>query len=249
MMSKQLMSFESKTRDEVKRFVETSSYACAMKDRNSVFLHSNSHYARLVGFEHAEEFTGRTDFDLPCGSVRCAPLFQAQDREVIRSATPMRVLDVHPMNLGEWKAYCISKSFFVDEDGDIGGTFFKGEDVTSHAALHVSMLLDSASPTIKDNALLGQFSYVLGPMSQKHTLTQRQEQILFFLMRRHTLKKIALSLNISLRTVYGEIEKLRADFNAANTSELIDKAITSGCISIIPTGLSWCQMSVVLQAD
>jgi DNA-binding CsgD family transcriptional regulator len=249
MVNKKTMPREFMTYEEVKGFISTSLYACAVKDKNSIFLNANRHYADLVGFAHVEDFIGRTDFDLPCGSVRCAPLFQAQDREVMRTQTPMRILDVHPMRSDEWKAYCISKHFFLDTNGCVEGTFFKGEDVTSHAALHVSMLLDTASPHIKDNTLLGQFSYVLGSMPHKPLLTQRQEQVLFFLMRRHTLKKIALCLRISLRTVYNEIEKLRLNFGASNTSELIDKAITSGCISFIPTGLSWCQMSVVLEAD
>jgi|SRR5579883_1794564 len=238
-----------KGRDKGKALIETSPYIAAMKDRDSLFLSANSHYARLVGFERPQEFIGRSDFDLPCGSVRFAPLFQAQDQEVLSFAHSMRILDIHPFGHGEWKALFVFKSIFYEEDGSIGGIFFQGEDITSHAILHFSVLLDKASPTVRDDKILGQFSYVLGPMLRKPSLTTRQEKILFFLMRRHTLKKIALALNISLRTVYCEIEKLRADFNAANTSELIDKAIASGCTSTIPTGLSWCQMSVVLQED
>jgi DNA-binding CsgD family transcriptional regulator len=220
-----------------------------MKDRDSVFLQANAHYARLVGFKCEQDCIGRTDFDLPCGAVHFASLFQVQDREVMVSATPMRFFDIHPFSNGEWQAFIIWKSFFYEEDGTLGGTFFQGENVTSSVALHCSVQLNRASSSLNENKLLGQFSYILGSMPQKPLLTERQERILFFLIRRYTIKKIALTLTSSLRTVYGEIEKLRAVFGAVNTNDLIDKAISAGCNVIIPTGLSWGQMSIVLQED
>jgi DNA-binding CsgD family transcriptional regulator len=236
-------------RDRSKIAIEDNACIGAMKDRNSIFIHGSNQYAHLVGFKSPEDFVGRSDFDLPCGSVRFAPLFQAQDREVLSSAHPLRILDIHPFRDGQWKALLVDKRLFYEEDGSVGGVFFQCQDVTSEAALHFSLILDHATPSSKDEKVLGQFSYVLGAMRQKPSLTPRQEQILFFLMRRHTLKKISIVLNISLRTVYNEIEKLCLEFGAINKSELIDKAIAAGCASTIPTGLSWCQMSLVLARD
>ncbi|SRR5579883_572631 len=236
------------TIDDVKTFIDTSPHACAMKDKNSIFVHANPSYARLVGFKHAEDFLGRTDFDVPSGQAKCAPLFRAQDQEVIRTPRVMKILDVHPEADLKWYAFFTTKTVFFDSNGEIGGTFFQLQDITSQAILQFSFIMGKSTSYSGESTFLSQFSYMFGA---PHTLslTPRQEQILFFLMRRQSIKKIALALGVSLRTIYGELEKLKERFNASNINELVDASITQGCINVIPNGLSYCQMSAVLQED
>ena len=243
-----MKSFLNTTVDDVKAFIETSPHPCGMKDKNSVYVHANANYARLVGFKHSEEFLGRTDFDVPSGQAKCAPLFRAQDQDVIGSPRVMTILDVHPEVEGKWHALFTKKTVFLDANGEIGGTFSQMQDITSQANLQFSVILGKSTPSIGENTFLNQFSYMFGA-PKGLSLTDRQEQILFFLLRRQSIKKIALALGVSLRTVYGDIEKLKETFKASTVGELIDASIMQGCINVIPNGLSGCQMSVVLQED
>jgi PAS domain S-box-containing protein len=237
-----------KTIVDVKGFVENSPHMCAMKDKNSIYMHANPNYARLVGFKHFQDFIGRTDFDVPSGQAKCATLFRAQDQDVIRTPHVMKILDVHPEAEGKWHAFFTTKSVFYGDDGQVSGTFFQMQDITSHATLHFSLILGKSTPHFGESHFLNQFSYMLGapkPLS----LTERQEQLLFFLMRRQPIPKIALALGVSLRTIYNELTKLKVQFKASNINELIDQTIAQGCINIIPNGLSFCQMSTVLRED
>jgi DNA-binding CsgD family transcriptional regulator len=234
--------------DDVRVFIDTNPHACAMKDKDSIYVYSNASYARLVGFKHAEDFLGRTDFDVPSGQANCAPLFRAQDQDVIHKPHVMKVLDVHPEAEGKWHALFTTKTVFFDPNGEIGGIFFQLQDITSQAMLQFSFILGKSTPHHGENTFLNQFSYMFGAPNTL-ALTPRQEQILFFLMRRHSVKKIALALGVSLRTLYSDLEHLKIKFNASTINELVDKSITQGCVNVIPNGLSYCQMSAVLQEE
>lgn len=237
---------QKNTLDDVKAFIQTSPHPCAIKDRNSVFIQANTNYACLVGFKHAEEFLGRTDFDVPSGQVRCAPLFRAQDQEVIRTPHVMKILDVQPEAGEKWHAFFTTKTVFWNSKGEIGGTFVQMEDITSEATLQFCFTLGKTTPYMGESNFAYQFSYIFGTLKNP-SLTQRQGQILFFLIRRYSLKKIALALGLSLRTISAEVETLKDSFRASNMSDLIDKAIAQGCINLIPRGLSYRQRSIILQ--
>jgi DNA-binding CsgD family transcriptional regulator len=233
------------TINDVKDFIGNSPHVCAAKNKESVFLHANTNYARLVGFKHSEDFIGRTDFDLPCGASQCATLFRAQDQDVMRTTRVMKILDVHPEAEGKWYAFLTTKSVFYGDDGQVSGTFFQMQDITSHGTLQFCVALGNLTPHIGRNSVLNQFSYMLGA-PKPLGLTPRQEQVLFFIVRRKPIKKIALALGVCLRTVYNELEKLKTLFNASNINELIDKTMIQGSINIIPDGLSFSQMSTIL---
>ncbi len=239
---------QKNTLDDVKAFIQKSPHPCAIKDRNSVFIQANANYARLVGLKNSEDFLGRTDFDLPCGASRCAPLFLAQDQDVIRTPHVMKVLDVQPEAGEKWHAFFTTKTVFWNSKGEIGGTFVQMQDITSQATLQFCFSLGKSTPYTGEGNFANQFSYMLGT-PKNSSLTERQGQVLFFLIRRYSLKKIALALDLSLKTISAEVEKLKDRFKASNMSELIDKSITQGCINLIPRGLSYRQMSITLQAD
>jgi DNA-binding CsgD family transcriptional regulator len=78
-------------------------------------------------------------------------------------------------------------------------------------------------------------------------LTDRQSEVLFYLLRGKTVKQIALLLKISPRTVDEHLEQLRYKFNASNKNELIDKAISAGFLNTIPERLFRTQLSIELK--
>lgn len=221
--------------------------AWGCKDENSVFMYANSEYGRIIGLKHHEEAVGLTDFDMPCETVNCAHLFKQQDSKVIQTAQKMRILDVHPFSGYEWKAYIFTKTPLLDENKKIIGTIFHGADITNSTSIELGSLLSRMSIEGVKNDLLGQNSYMLGSKFESLKLSDRQSEVLFFLLRGKTVKKIAVLLGISPRTVDEYLEQLKHKFSAQSRYELIDKTINLGYLNIIPERLFKRQLSIALK--
>jgi DNA-binding CsgD family transcriptional regulator len=199
-----------------------------------------------MGVDHHLDLVGRTDFDMPCDTVACAELFRAQDKEVMVSMEPLRILDVHPFAGGEWKAYLVTKSPMVEDDQVIG-TVFNGADITSAATIELGSLLGRIHAGIGPDGSAGQTSYVVNRNRGTIELTSRQAEVLFFLIRGKSSRDIAAIFDISIRTVEHHAEQLRGRFAANNKAELIDQAINQGYLNYIPETLFKKQLSLTLR--
>lgn len=78
-------------------------------------------------------------------------------------------------------------------------------------------------------------------------LTQREEECLFYIVRGKSAKMIGKILNISPRTVEGYIESLKHKLNCTNKTDLVDAAIRTGFIDIIPNSLLLPKLKVSLE--
>lgn len=213
------------------------------KDENSVFMYANPAYAKAVGVKHHLDMIGSTDFDTPCDTAACAGLFQAQDKEVMVSTRPLKVLDVHPFAGGTWCAYLFTKTPLI-EQGKIIGTIFHGLDITSAYTLELGSLLGRIRVGAGQE---GQLSYVVGDQPGPVDLSPREAEVLFFLIRGKRVKDIAALLDLSPRTVEQHVATLRQKFSASSQCELIDQAIHRGYLASIPERLFKQQMSVVVR--
>jgi DNA-binding CsgD family transcriptional regulator len=81
------------------------------------------------------------------------------------------------------------------------------------------------------------------------SVTQRESEVLFLILRGKTSKLIALALGLSYRTVEGYLEKIRLKFGARNRTELFDIAMERGYMSQIPLSLFSKQLSIVLACE
>ncbi len=221
--------------------------AWGCKDEHSVFMYGNAEYAKIIGLPHHEDVIGRTDFDMPCDTIHCAELFREQDQKVIQTLSKMRILDIHPFAGGQWKAYIFTKTPMFDESQNVIGTIYHGVDITSTTSIEIGALLSRISIEGLKNNLIGQNSYMLNTKFADLKLTDRQSEVLFYLLRGKAVKTIALFLQLSPRTVEEYIEQLKFKFKVENKNELIDKAISSGFLNIIPERLFRNQLSLELQ--
>jgi DNA-binding CsgD family transcriptional regulator len=219
------------------------------KDENSVFMYANARYGEAVGVKHHLDVVGRTDFDMPCATAACASLFRAQDKEVMNSGNPLRVLDVHPFAGGEWRAYLFTKTPMVTEHGRIVGTIFHGTDITSASTVELGSLLGGVYSDIADGGLLDQGSYLIGSDRGAVDLTTREAEVLFFMVRGKNARSVARILKVSPRTVDQHIDILKRKFTAASRSELIERAIALRYLNYIPEGLLTRQLSLVLRSE
>lgn len=229
-----------------KKIIDMLPTASGCKDLNSKFLYANQNYADIIGLQKGEDTIGRTDFDMPCDTVNCAQMFRYQDSEVMVKLKPMRILDIHRFANNEWKVYVFSKSPFFDIDNNLAGTIFSGQDITNVSTLELASLLAKIKIEGVSNDLIGQDSYMFGNKFKDINLTDRESEVLFFLLRGKTAKLIAKTLNLSPRTVEKYSDNLKNKFVVSNLHELIDKAISLGYLNIIPETLFTTQISYCL---
>jgi len=97
------------------------------------------------------------------------------------------------------------------------------------------------------NDLIGQSSYMLSTKFSSVKITERQSEVLFYTIRGKTVKQIARFLSLSPRTIDEYLEQLRNKFDSSNKHELIDKAICSGFLNVIPETLLKTQLSIELK--
>ncbi|EGU33237.1 LuxR family transcriptional regulator [Vibrio ichthyoenteri ATCC 700023] len=215
------------------------------KDLNSVFVYANQAYAQLVGLTDAAEVKGLTDYDMPCQTVNCADDFRHQDRHVIETRCALKILDIHPYSDGSWRAHIFTKKPWYDNEGQVQGTVFFGQDLTETAILEVGHWVCRATGI--DHALkipkVGEFNSV------KEKLTAREQEVLFLLLYGKKPTFIATTMNISIKTFEGYVARLRAKFCAHSQAHLIDIALDRGYGSHIPQTMLRTQLSVVLNNE
>jgi len=219
------------------------------KDKDSVFRLANDEYARIIGLKHHCDVEGRTDFDMPCQTTLCAETFREQDRQSMSSRTLLRILDIHPFADGQWRAYLTSKWSLCDDQGNVVGVFFHGEDITSASTVELGSLLGRLYTGDVDPDGIRQGSYRVGGASTMPVaLSARESEVLFFLIRGYPAKRIAEIFRVSVRTVEDHIRVLRNKFDdCTSKASLIEKAIYLGYLHYVPKALLTRQLSVILR--
>ncbi|WP_233840758.1 helix-turn-helix transcriptional regulator [Dyella sp. 2HG41-7] len=218
------------------------------KNSDSIFLYANPEFGRIIGMKHHRDVTGKTDFDMPCGTVACAATFREQDKEVVLGGKSLRVLNVHPFADGQWRAFLTTKRPFRNRSGKAIGISFHGQDITAPMTIELSSLLGRIYSGDLKSGEVARGSYCVGDgVGESATLTTRESEVLFFLIRGQSANRIAEIFRISVRTVEGHIDALRQKFMCAGKAALIEKAIYLGYLRCIPKTLFNRQLSLILR--
>ncbi|MEZ8084490.1 PAS domain-containing protein [Vibrio sp. 1S139] len=217
------------------------------KDTDSVFVYANLAYNQLIGLKPNETCTGLTDFDMPSQTTECAQDFRAQDKHVMDTRSTLKILDIHPYPDGRWHAHIFTKTPWLDDDDNVQGTIFYGQELTDTAILEVDHWVCQATGTKGDQASLAGSEPRVSKLQKR--LTSRESEVLFLLLFGKKPQYIASTLNISIKTVEGHVARLKQKFDARSKSQLIEYALDSGLGSVIPETLLKKQISVVLHSD
>ncbi|MGF1752641.1 helix-turn-helix transcriptional regulator [Vibrio makurazakiensis] len=214
------------------------------KDLNSVFVYANQAYADLIGVDSGKHCIGLSDFQMPSQTTQCAQDFQEQDQYVISTGKALKVLDIHPYPDGHWHAHIFTKTPWFDDQGNVQGTIFYGQELTDTAILEVAHWVCRATGLSSNSSIkASQQSKLMAPLST------RESEILFLLLYGKKPQYIASSMQISIKTVEGHVARLRNKFQATSKHQLIEFALDSGYGSVIPKTLLKKQVSVVLHSD
>lgn len=229
---------------------DASSYPWGCKDRDSTYLYVNQAFCRLVGLGSPLDIVGKTDYDLPGDLPRCAETFRSQDREVVETGLPLRVLDIHPFAGEHWHALLSIKTPLVDADGNVTGTIFYCNDLGTPfqpLSLAVFRLLGAIVTQDPDIRLEGLTSYPLKRLESTVTLEPSEAETLFYLLHNKTLAQIAERLSIAVTTVELLLANLKRKFRVASQQELLEKAASWGYLNQVPGSLFCQQLSLILR--
>lgn len=88
--------------------------------------------------------------------------------------------------------------------------------------------------------------YCIDEYSQ-YSLTQRESECLFYLLRGMTAKMISRILNVSTRTVEKFIEKIKTKMGVRYRTDLIEKAIHDDVMDIVPASIDLNKFNKVIE--
>lgn len=205
-----------------------------IKDKNHNYLLANNKWKAEVGLNPNFDVFGLVDEELPCVVSRCANKFKDQDEQVMNTKKPIKVLNIHPFNHKDCRAYITSKFPFI-KNNEVVGVVFSAEKIDEQYFCDLSTLLGIEKGVLYQG--FKQYSCILTPPNFEEILTDREQECLFFLIRGKTAKDIGGILNLSYRTVEHYIEIIKEKFSCNTKAELIANALSKGFFTFLPKKL------------
>ena len=177
-----------------------------LKDVASNYIGGNTNAAKTLGFAHAEELEGITDYDIACEAVLKADEFRHQDKLAIQSDSPQRFFDISRYANGKTMALIIEKYFIRN----------KNLIFCYCTTLDVKLVFQKIN---NDKCSMDKTSC---------DLTPRELQTLYYILHGKTAKEIGRSLDCSPKTVEKHIENIKEKWSCRKRSEIFQKARAMG---------------------
>jgi len=224
-------------------YIDSHQGLAAYKDTQFAYQYSNSAYATLIGLSHPQDLIGRTVFDIPCDAVSYAQEFDVQDRQVMSSGQTLRILNIQPFADGRWGIYLCTKRPWFNEGNEVVGSIGEAVDITDAYTSALSTRFARVTGQ-KQHSLILTGADTVGRTNAGMSLSPRESEVLFLILRGKTAKLAAEVLSISFRTVEQHLESIKFKFGARNKAELIDAAIDRGYLNHIPLSIFSRRLSV-----
>jgi DNA-binding CsgD family transcriptional regulator len=210
-----------------------------VKDKNSHYIEANDFFLSFNGLSHGAQIREKTDYDLPCSEF--ADRYIHDDRIAmttgdLRTFEPTRGID------GQVVLLLSLKYPFLDPDTQQEGIIGFSKiihDRSLHTLLPVLNAAEKQQLKISDA--------LFGTTVNQHTLaplTERELDVLYYLLHGLSYKKIAEQLNLSVRTIEDYIEHIKYKCQCNSKYALFDFAIHHGLMSIIPKHMLHCRAHV-----
>jgi len=204
-------------------------------DVNSRFIFANQFSKKLWGFNH-KDIVGHAYDDMKCDGAELAQNFRNEDLLVMQRRRPLKLISFVKYVDNEFHVVFGEKNpFFMD--GQIAGIVGNYTDVTHDKSLRSLILMFLHDKKIVSQKSSSQFTYIVDENFDDFSLTPRQMEVLFYLMRGNTSREIGQKLFISKRTVESHIVHMKLALECDTKSELIEKAIYLGLVQYIPNSI------------
>lgn len=208
----------------------------AIKNKVSKYCYSNQANCRLLGFEDFDDFyqAGANDYNLRCAAVELANTFIKEDKTVMSSEAPLKMVGRYGCKNDEWKILIGEKKPYYDNENCIQGVICCYLDTTKSNIINTFMLINK-----RDRKFTGSnnLSYYFKPGYDMLNLSKRQSECLYYLVRGYSNKQIGEVLSLSNRTVETHVEVIKDKLACNSRQQLIEKIIDNGLLNIIPESL------------
>lgn len=195
---------------------------------DSKFIKASDTALSLMGYPSEDDLFCTTYEDMPCEASEHSVCFRQEDQLALKN-------EIKILNFGkfrEWKMLLGYKKPIIQEGVAIG-ILAHFIDVTHSGVVDVGKFFLKKGGGIRKN----QVSFLIQEQMDYHGLTRREQDCLFFLIRGCSYAEISKRLNIEVTTIKTHVEHIRDKFNVGNKSQVIEKAIALGFMSVIPEHL------------
>lgn len=214
-----------------------------VQDIHSKVLYSNSHTAGLFGYPDASSLHGMGPYDMRCPAVESANKFLEQDKYVRQNNEAITILDVHVYSDDNLRILVTKKTPYYVGD-KLSGTICQCTEIDNNHILRITKTLIQSDKAFHSNQ--GDRSYTIGSTLKETSLSKRESDCVFFLIRGKTMKEIAKCLDLSPRTVEAYIVNIKLKWGCTNQKEVIACAISNGYLNFVPDNMISTRVSSIL---
>lgn len=216
----------------------------AVTDMQSRTIYTNSYTARLFGFGSKDKMLGKGPFDMCCPAVDSAHLFMEQDEIVRETQKTLTMLDIHVYADGASKVLLTKKNPYYEE-GKLAGSVYLCTEMYIDSLMKLTSLLMNSDKKYHLHSETGR-SYQIMPPDLHPTLSMREMECVFYILRGGTQKTIAKKINLSPRTVESYINSAKLKLNCRSKNQLIESCLAKGYINYIPSSIITKNISGIL---
>ncbi|OCA55879.1 helix-turn-helix transcriptional regulator [Photorhabdus namnaonensis] len=174
--------------------IEKSNKPWGIKDKNSRFIYANQACKHVQNISSSFDYEGLYDYDLPWDGAEFAKEYIAHDRMVMEKEERVCSLITHVHGKEKiLSSYFFEKYPFYYEDGSCIGTIYHGWQAQDFS---FTRLFRGKLPA----------SIMFQPPTD--LFTQREWDVIFFMLQKYTSKQTGRMLNISHRTVETHISRI-----------------------------------------
>jgi len=187
------------------------------KDRNGKYLGCNNYKAQYIGFKTSKDVLGLTDNDIWPDS---ANNLRINDKKVITKNKAIIFFEQVELPTVEKINVITYKIPWQTNSQKIAGNICLG------FILNNNITLRPTDPLL----LSGDFPSLLFKNDKLSSLTQRQTDCLFYLVKGMTIKQTAQKMGLSPKTVEHYLENIKTKLNCHTRLDLVTSALKLHCI-------------------
>jgi len=227
-------------------FPNVPGFVGGIKDKNSASITMTAVTAQILGFNSVEETIGMTDYDIPGPVAEFAEDFIAQDKAVLAHEKVVDLFDIHQYANEEIHSMLGKKGPAYNSENKLIGIYAFGMLVPAQVSALICLELMKTQIDVPIKSKTINLSYSIKDSIPENSISERELECLFLLLRNKSNKQIAAYLNLSVRTVEFYFSNLRNKLSCSNKYELLDVACKIGIHRVIPKRLFQQNLSVIL---
>jgi DNA-binding CsgD family transcriptional regulator len=191
------------------------------------FFVTNHSCLEVLGFTNQNHSEGKSYIHVPSKVSESYQFFAGEDEKVKESKSPVESIGLYCYSNDEWKVIRSTKSLIKSPDGSPIGICTDFFEIKNTFITQSLAKLAQLEQHLKPNKSKGQVSYELSNKisSPEFSLTERQTECLFYLLRGFTVPMIAEKMFVSTRTIESHIENIKLAVGCYTKADLLEKAL------------------------